>query len=121
MDEVNLDERMGRLEVMMRQLIDMVGKNNERITAIELRLDKIEERQDRMESRLDRMDSRLDGMEEKQNSMSTHLEEIKNEQGEMSEKVGRIDDAFDQTNFDTLALNKRMFRMESDIERLEQQ
>ncbi len=105
---------MGRLEVMMQQLIDMVGKNNERITAIELRLDG-------MESRLDSVESRLDSMEEKQNSMNTRLEEIKSEQSEMSEKVGRIDDAFDQTNFDTLALNKRMFRMESDIERLEQQ
>src|SRR5690625_7159281 len=81
MDEVNLDERMGRLEVMMQQLIDMVGKNNERITAIELRLDG-------MESRLDSVESRLDSMEEKQNSMNTRLEEIKSEQSEMSE-IGR--------------------------------
>lgn len=107
MNEVKLDERMERLEMMMQQLIDMVGKNNERLTAIEGRLDSMESRLGSVETRLDSMESRLEGIESEQRAMGV--------------KVSRIDDAFDQTNFDTLALNKRVFRTESEIERLAQQ
>ncbi len=61
-----------------------------------------------------RMEIRFEGLENR-------LESVENEQTKMSEKVDRIDSAFDQTNFDTLALNKRVFRMEAEMERLTQQ
>ena len=107
MNEANFNERMDKMGKMMGQIIDMVAKNNEKLTAMEKRMGN-------MEKRMDNMDERLQGMDNR-------LERVESEQSKVSEKVGRIDDAFDQVNFDTLALNKRVFRTESEIERLAQQ
>lgn len=123
-----LDGRMDHLEVMMGQLIDMVGKNNQKITEMHGRQDKVDSRFDDMDSRLDKIDTRLERVENSQERMDARLgrvEECQHSMGkkleEIDGKVDRVDRVVDQLNFDTRAINKRVFKNESDIERLIEQ
>jgi predicted nuclease with TOPRIM domain len=65
-------EQLNQMQVLMEQLVKMVGHNNAvteelvgRMDRMEVRFDRLEEKVDRVESRLDRLENRFDRLEEK--------------------------------------------------------
>lgn len=103
MDEriTKMDERMDRQEQMMQQLVSMVGKNNEGFTEMTKRFDKVDGRLERIENAVNRI-----------------------EQNEPADVIGMLDQMnkkLDERDYDLQALNKRVFKTESEIERLTQQ
>ncbi|WP_449354615.1 hypothetical protein ACUL41_16885 [Virgibacillus natechei] len=98
-----LDERMNRQEKLMEQLINMVGKNNEATFAMDNRFNNIE-------NRLDKMDDRFNKIEDDQRVMGEGIQEING-------KVDRIELTLDERKYDVQALNKRIFKTESEMER----
>ncbi|WP_373894826.1 hypothetical protein [Virgibacillus sp. CBA3643] len=119
-----LDERMNRQEKLMEQLINMVGKNNEATFAMDNRFNNIENRLDKMDDRFDKVENRLDKIENRLDKMDDRFNKIEDDQRVMGEgiqeingKVDRIELTLDERKYDVQALNKRIFKTESEMER----
>lgn len=90
----NLDARMDRQETMMQQLISMVGHNTDRMNVMNKQLERIEESMNRIEH----------------SQPSDILAMLKQINGKLDERDNEIQ-----------VLNKRLFKTESEIERLTKQ
>jgi flagellar capping protein FliD len=99
---------------------------DKRFDKIEKRLDGVDKRLDGVDKRLDGMDKRLNGMDQQLNILSKDVLEIKTKQdgfqkniidsiGQYTEKI--VDYVDDKTE----ALNKRLFNVETEIQRLTRQ
>ena len=99
--EKNINERLTKQDEMMQQLINLVAKNNERFND--------------MDKRFDRVDQRLERIEEAVN----RLEE--NEPADIMSMLKQINGKLDERDNENQALNKRVFKTESEIERLTRQ
>lgn len=89
-----MDKRLERQEDMMQQLINMVGQNNKK--------------QEEMDSKIDRIELAIH-----------HIEQ--NEPADIMAVLNQIDKKLDERDNEIQALNKRLFKTESEIERLTRQ
>lgn len=96
-----MDERMERQESMMQQLINLVGQNNERFNDMDQRFDGVDQRLDRIEAAVNRIEQ--------------------NEPADITAMLKQIDKKLDERDNEIQALNKRVFKTESEIERLTRQ
>lgn len=85
--EKNINERLTKQDEMMQQLINMVGKNNDRLERIEESVNRIEQ----------------------------------NEPADIMAVLKQMNGKLDERDYDLQALNKRLFKTESEIERLTRQ
>ncbi len=89
-----MDERMDRQEAMMQQLLDLVAKNNQKQSDMDAKMDRIEAAVNRIEL---------------------------NEPADIMAMLKQIDGKLDERDNEIQALNKRLFKTESEIERLTRQ
>jgi len=98
-DEIK--DMLKKQEAMMQQLINMVGKNNERFNDLEKRFDKVDQRLESIEASVQRIEM--------------------NEPADIMAMLKQINGKLDDRDNDMQALNKRVFKVESEIERLTRQ
>lgn len=113
--EKNINVKLTKQDEMMQQLINLIGKNNERFNEMDNRFNDIDGRFNQMNSRFDGMDQRLERIEE----AMIRLEE--NEPSNIMSLLQQIDGKMDERDHEIQALNKRVFKTESEIERLTRQ
>ena len=96
-----LDERMDQQENMMQQLIQMGAQNNQRFNDMDKRFDSVDQRLERIEETVNRIEH--------------------NEPADIMVMLKQINGKLDERDLEIHALNKRLFKTETEIERLTRQ
>lgn len=99
--EKNINDRLNKQDEMMQQLIIATGSNNERLNNIDKRLDNIDGKLDRIEAAANRLEH--------------------NEPENIVAILKQINSKLDDRDYELQALNKRLFKNETEIERLTRQ
>lgn len=99
--EKTINERLNKQDEMMQQLINMIGNNNERLNNMDKRFDTADAKLDRIEAAVNRIEH--------------------NEPENIVAILKQINDKLDNKEFELQALNKRVFKNETEIERLTRQ
>jgi chromosome segregation ATPase len=128
------------MEELLKQILfklDHVDQKLERIEGrldrLEQRMDSLEQRMDGLEQRMDGLEHRMDGLEQRMASLEMRQDRLESELQEVKEAVFRLEDSqpqdiyallenmdkkLEERNFEMHALNKRVFKVEAELERI---
>nr|WP_304216834.1 hypothetical protein [Fredinandcohnia onubensis] len=104
----------------MNEMVDLLRSVlKEELNPIHKRLDRMDKRFDGIDERLEEIDQRLDRLETNQNELVIGQEKL---QKNLIESLGNYTEKIaEHVDNQTSALNKRIFKVETEIERLTRQ
>jgi predicted nucleic acid-binding Zn-ribbon protein len=121
------------MEELLKQILFKLDHFDQKLDRIEGRLDRLEQRMDSLEQRMDGLEQRMDGLEQRMASLETRQDRLESELQEVKEAVFRLEDSqpkdiyallenidkkLEERNFEMHALNKRVFKVEAELERI---
>ncbi|HZG59697.1 MAG TPA: hypothetical protein VEY68_04315 [Anoxybacillus sp.] len=114
------------MEELLKQILFKLDHFDQKLDRIEGRLDRLEQRMDSLEQRMDGLEQRMASLETRQDRLESELQEVKGAVFRLEDSqpkdiyalLENIDKKLEERNFEMHALNKRVFKVEAELERI---